>query len=358
MNKLDNISNTSELNNMLLKLLKVDKGREYVKENFERIKRLYLSSSKETELFGEGVTTSITDEPIQSKLQNFFSFIDSLEGVSGFEEEFEDYSYWAKLYNDVQVPEYEHPDFKDIFRMSDLELRRINTLRVGNLVKDFVFSSILVSEDSLGRQEKAIVLEHIAGENKYDFKSCGTSSLILKAGDKIVKLGLGRRKFEVPYHPRIMMPQFRKKYNDGSCLEVFDYGDTEVAEITSEKVLEIYKELEDAGIIWGDASRQNLLILKKDNDLPDYIESEEFNVFGFLEDSRFPTNKHTALKAGDIVVCDLDMLYAKDDPDCQFGDLDDIVETYVMMKQMRRDAIDSSDEKTDENSSKDDGTLR
>lgn len=358
MNKLDKISNTEELTSMLSALIKDPKGREYLKTNFNKIKKLYLSSNEELHFFGEAEETSIPNEPVKIKLKNFFLFISALEGLPEFKEEFEDYSYWARLYNEVQIPEYKRPDLKDIFSMSDLELRKINMLSDAKLLKDFVFSKILLSEDSISRQEKAIVLSHISDGKDYEFKSCGTSSLILKTGDKIVKLGLGRRKFEVPYHPRIMMPHFRKRYDDGSCLEVFDYGDTEVADITSEKVLEIYKELEDAGIIWGDASKHNLLILKKDNNLPDYIESEEFNVFGFLEDSIFPTNNHTPLKAGDIVVCDLDMLYAKDDPDCHYGDLDDIVETYVMMQEMRSKSKGESGKITDGNSSKDEDALR
>ena len=118
--------------------------------------------------------------------------------------------------------------------------------------------NVTLSEDDLARQEKAIVLAHASDGNDYEFKSCGTSSLILKSGDKVVKLGLGRRKFEVPYHPRIMMPYFRKRYQDGSCIEVFNYGDTKSADITDEKLLEIYKELENDGILWGDARKENL----------------------------------------------------------------------------------------------------
>lgn len=184
------------------------------------------------------------------------------------------------------------------------------------------------------RQEKALVLEHISGGNPFQFKSSGTSGLILKTGEQVVKLTLGKRKFEVPYHPRIMMPYFRKKYSDDSCLEVFNYGNVESADITDKKVLEIYKELESDGILWGDASKRNLVVLLKDNDLPDFIASKEFNVFGFLEDSRYPTDNHKPLKAGDIVVCDLDMLYVKGDPDYQLGDVDDIIDAYLMSQRI------------------------
>ena len=39
------------------------------------------------------------------------------------------------------------------------------------------------------------MFQHLS--EKYEFKSCGTSSLIIQAGEQIVKLGLGRRKFEI-----------------------------------------------------------------------------------------------------------------------------------------------------------------
>jgi len=75
--------------------------------------------------------------------------------------------------------------------------------------------------------------------------------------------------------------------------------------------------------------------LTKDNDLPDFIASEDFNLFGFLEDARYPTNNHIALKAGDIVICDLDMLYVKGDPDYEVGILDDIIANYLLAQKMK-----------------------
>ena len=84
------------------------------------------------------------------------------------------------------------------------------------------------------------------------------------------------------------------------------------------------------------------LELLEDNVLPDYIrkESEDFNLFGFLKDSRFPTNEHKVLKKGDIVICDLDMLYAKDDPDYEDGLLDDVIREYLERKNYEKDLED------------------
>ncbi len=300
-------------------LLQDAEGREYIKQNFEKIKKLVIRN------YGD------------VSLNNFFEFVEKLKEIPEFLEEYEEYHYWAELYQEIQIlpPEIEIKDPLDIFRLKSNEIKKLTTFKNGREVKNLVFTNILLAEDPNVRQEKAIVLQEKAKGGEYSFKGAGSSSLIIQSGEQVVKLGLGRRKFEIPYHPRIMMPYFRKKYHDGTCLEIFDYGNVESSDITDEKVLEIYKELEDAGIIWGDASKRNLAVLLKDNDLPDYIVSQDFNVLGFLEDEKFPTNHHVSLKTGDIVVCDLDMLYAKDDPECMFGDIDDIIEEYLMMKRMK-----------------------
>jgi len=337
---------------MLAYLMKENAGRKFIKEKFEKIKNLFLNNQENNKFFS-GPNKRFFGEGVNTQLNSFFQFIRTLKGIPEFEDEYNHYSYWEKLYDELKIPEYQKPSLDDIFKMKETELRKINAARDGKVIKDVVFSRILLAENKEEREEKAMVLEEVAQGKTYKFRNCGTSSLIIQAGEQVVKLGLGRRKFEIPYHPRIMMPYFRKKYSDDSCLEVFNYGDIESAEITNEKLLEIYKELEKAGIIWGDASKKNLAVLKKDNDLPKFIKSKEFNMFGFLEDSKFPTNNHIALKAGDIVVCDLDMLYAKGDPDCHFGDLDDIVEDYIDEQKIRRLNINKVNEET-----KDDSTLR
>ena len=73
-------------------------------------------------------------------------------------------------------------------------------------------------------------------------------------------------------------------------------------------------------------------MLLQDNELPDFVRSEDFNLFGFLEDERFPTKNHKALKAGELVICDLDCLYAIDDPDCEHKDPDKVIIEYIESK--------------------------
>lgn len=294
---------------LAMPLLQTELGRKKLKEKFEKIKSIYT---------------------LDRNMLDFFKLIRAMKDYPEFQEEYEDYSYWADLYEEIEVPKprvLKSP--ADIFSLPQKEMRKIVRDNEAPIIKDITFSKLINCKE---REEKQIILKHIANGNKYQYKSHGTSSFIIQAGRQIIKLGNGRRKFEIPYHPRIMMPYFRKKYSDESCLEIFNYGITDSAKITDEKLLEIYKEFERDKIKWGDAKKENILELTEDNVVPDYVQSEDFNLFGFLEDERFPTKNHIVLKKGDLVVCDLDMLYAIDDPEYREGDLDPIIVRYLLGK--------------------------
>ena len=297
-------------------LVKTELGRKKLAENFDSIKEKYFYAMMLE----------------HSNVINFLNFIKQLKDVPELQNEYGKYSYWAELYDQIKVPEPqgERPSIGESHR--DVNKRKI---WFAQSRKDDVFEKIIISSD-IDREEQMIILQHIANGNKYEYKSCGISGLVIQAGDQIIKLARSKTKFEVPYHPRIMMPYFRKKYSNGTCLEIFNYGITESAKITDDKLLEIYKELEKDGILWGDARKDNLVVLTKDNVVPDFVQSEDFNLFGFLEDERFPTKNHRALKKGDIVICDLDMLYPKDDPNYQEGKQDPIIKSYIKNQRARK----------------------
>lgn len=321
------------LDDIIIPTIQTETGREIVKRQFESLKDRILKNH------------------YVSGVQSFFRVIKALENVKGFEEIYEDYGYWAKLYDDIDilgknkssskivvgnVISYDTEDMEELFG-EKIKPGTILTMEdiIGMDAKNQEFTNILYSKD---RAEKRAVLETVANGNRYSFKSAGTSSLTIVAGDQVAKIGSKKRKFEIPYHPRLMMPYFRKRYEDDSTLEIYNLGNTESVKITDESLLEIYKELEKAGIIWTDAHKENIVELLSDNILPDFIKSEDFNLFGFLEDERFPTIKHRPLKKGDLVVCDLDMLYLKDDPDIQIGLQDDVILQYQKSKTKEAEA--------------------
>ncbi len=301
--------------------LETEIGRKKVKENFGYIKDKFFPNLESTDL------------------NRFFRVVRALEGIDEFKEIYEDYGFWADLYDQIEVPEPKRPTLDEILKAGKSQAAKLHGDFIAKDIKDQEFAIMMYSKD---REEKKLILQKIANGNQYKYKSCGTQSFIIQAGNQVVKLGAKKRKFEIPYHPLIMMPYFRKAYSDDSILEVFNFGNVKSAKITDEKLLEMYKELEKSGIKWTDARKDNVLELLEDNVLPDYIreESEDFNLFGFLKDQRFPTNEHKVLKKGDIVICDLDMLYAKDDPDYEDGLLDDVIEMYLLSKTKKRDLDD------------------
>lgn len=298
--------------NIVIPMLQNEIGRKKFKEHFEDIKTKFLQAAN---------------------VKGFFETIKALEGIEGFEDIYEDFGFWAEIYDQIQIPEVRRFNVNKPFNLSSREAEKFFNDSMAESIKQQEFLRILNSED---REEKRLVLEKVANGNPYKYKACGTSSFVIQAGDQIVKFETLKDKFEIPYHPRIMMPWFRKKYSDDTALEVYNFGNAESAEITDQVLLDIYKELEEAGILWGDARKSNLLVLTKDNDLPDFIASKDFNLFGFLEDERFPTNNHKALKAGDIVICDLYMLYAKGDPEYKVGMLDDVIKRYLHSQKVKK----------------------
>lgn len=298
---------------VVVPLLKTELGRKKLKQHFNEIKEKCFPNINDGVFFTE----------------EFFTIIKALKDIPEFKEEYEEYGYFAQLYDDITLEEETPHRLQSILEMPRSEQTRIIKKRDAIYDKNKEFAYLACSDD---REEKKLILQAVANGNKYQFLSCGSSSFVICAGEQVVKLGAGRRKYNIPYHPRIMMPYFRKKYDDGSCLEVFNYGIVDSAEITDEKLLEIYKELESAGILWGDARKDNLLVLTQDNKIPEFIRSKDFNVFGFLEDTMVQSEDHVALKKGDIVICDLDMLYLKGDPQYREGILDAIIEQYKFDK--------------------------
>lgn len=278
-------------------------------------------------------------EIFKNKPKEFFKFVKLLEHEKDFEEEYNKYKFWADLYSKIQIPEKEETSYYEDLQKPRETIEELNNrLRIeaendrARYYKDTIFINLLNSNDL---EEKELILKTVANGNEFSYKAIGYDSITFETGNQIVKLGISKNKFEIPYHPRLMMPYFRKKYENNSILEVYNLGNSKTADITDKELLDIYKELENAGIKWGDAKRENLVYLLEDNNVPDFIKSADFNIFGFLEDERFPTNNHKALKKGDLVICDLHFLYTDDDPNFVIGDIDPVIEEYLIKKDLK-----------------------
>ena len=136
------------------------------------------------------------------------------------------------------------------------------------------------------RDEKLLIIDSITDGDidSMEFIGSGVSGIVFRAGKKVVKLSVKLGQKEIPYHPRLLMPHFRKVYEDLSAIEVYNFAKVKSAQITDEKLLDIYKELEAAGIAWTDAKKENLVELLEDNNLPEYNLGENFNLYGAIDD--------------------------------------------------------------------------
>lgn len=301
----------------------------FLRESYSNLALIFSSALEDTKR-----TQDIKDnlDILQLHSKDFLKFIPTLKDKKEFEKEYKKYAILSELYDSIKVEGEEEFNI-DEYGYCNSQISTDSLYKMNK--RDVIFRNILRSEDL---DEKLYILETVTNGNKCEYKTIGNDSIIFQVGDQIIKLGEDLdEQFEIPYHPRLMMPYFRKKYKDRSVLEVYNLGNAESIKITDEELLEIYKELEEAGILWGDARKDNLLVLLSDNVLPDFIKSKDFNLFGFMKDEKFPTTNHKVLKKGEVVICDLYFLFAKGDPNYKEGCLDQVILDYINKKDRLED---------------------
>ena len=156
------------------------------------------------------------------------------------------------------------------------------------------------------------IMEELQGENeeeKPEYASNGNFSMNYKVYGKRLKLGYEKQTYKIPYHRRIMYPIFRQKYHfedidEDLYLEIYEEGENDQSKITDEELAEVYLELREAGLFWSDAHKRNLVRLKKDNKIPDYVIKNDHKMFGLKGDNQ----EHKVLKKGEVVICDVDSI--------------------------------------------------
>ena len=157
------------------------------------------------------------------------------------------------------------------------------------------------------------IMEELQGENEKErpeYASNGSFSMNYKVYGRRIKLGYDRQVFRIPYHPRIMYPMFRQKYHftdidEDLYIEIYEEGENEQSKITDDELVKVYLELRKEGIFWSDAHKRNLVRLKKDNKIPDYIIKNNYEMFGLKEGKE----EYKELKKGEVVICDVDSIH-------------------------------------------------
>lgn len=128
---------------------------------------------------------------------------------------------------------------------------------------------------------------------------------VLCIGSKVIKVGIPRKTFDIPNDKRILQPYFRRyllePHKLRTVIEVSDRVDTKI-NLGKEEMYEIYKELRDRGIVYGDFRKENIGRLLKDNPPRNNVKN------GFIGEVQ------ETLKAGDYVILDTDYIYKEGDP--------------------------------------------
>ena len=170
------------------------------------------------------------------------------------------------------------------------------------------FDDLDVLEDAMVKLTDEILIN----ENKkwIDIRplKSGTYSAVIEIGDKVLKVGLNRTTYDIPYDPRIIQPLIRFKLDKISNLhgtiEVTEKVDTNV-KLNNEELYNIYKEIRERKIIYADLKPDNLGILLKDNIKHWNKElSNDFESLGYEK-----PNCEEILKKGEIVITDTDFIY-------------------------------------------------
>ena len=167
------------------------------------------------------------------------------------------------------------------------------------------------------QQEKIkATLEELRGEKeeeKPEYLTNGNFSITYKAYGKIIKFGNSKQIYPIPYHPRFMYPIFRRKYEFENSskplyIEYFEEGNNYHNQISDDELVKVYLELREDGLFWSDAHKRNLVRLKKDNNIPEYVIKNNHEMFGFEEKH----GEHKVLRKGEVVICDLDSVWPEE----------------------------------------------
>lgn len=148
----------------------------------------------------------------------------------------------------------------------------------------------------------------------------GVYSKAFSVGSKVIKIGGEAETYRIPKNSaRFLQPLVR--------YEAFGLGRIEISEkvemdpnITDEELYEIYKELRDEGMIWGDAKWDNVGRLLKDNSIhlenfvhanADDIEKRQVDIEPYGPNLGFKSDESPSrvLKAGELVIIDVDFIY-------------------------------------------------
>ncbi len=186
----------------------------------------------------------------------------------------------------------------------------------------FLFKTISESEKEKALATLKIIITELCEQEKIKFEDIekigeGGYSAVYGIGDKVIKIGRTRWKWEIPNNPYIVQPIIRKKIFVGKdadypnlYIEVTERVDT-ITQGTNistleEELYDLYVKLRQIGIIWDDVNFQNVGRLKMEQKNNHSLEELSIRYNEKYKNS-------IILPAGTLVILDIDNLYFEDE---------------------------------------------
>ena len=149
-------------------------------------------------------------------------------------------------------------------------------------------------------------------------KNSGAFTHVYKIGNKVLKIGTPKLLHEIPNHRRIIQPLLRRELPSSGEGAIYVEVEEAVEPVHDPRyftqLYEIYKELRDDGLIWGDPKLANIGILQKEN--KQVLHGEylpvDYKTLGFMNN---PIGN--PLKKGQLVIIDPDYIFKVGDENIQ-----------------------------------------
>lgn len=152
--------------------------------------------------------------------------------------------------------------------------------------------------------------------SEIEYLSSGAFSTVFTVKNKVIKISKKDRQTKMfPNNPYIVAPLLRREFIvDGFKVFIEVTERVKTGEIKEEELYNLYRNIRNLGLIWGDVASRNAGRLIKDNRIhwvEDISPSDE--TLG-LEQSV----KDIVLPAGSLVVLDADFIYKEGDPNFEY----------------------------------------
>ena len=162
------------------------------------------------------------------------------------------------------------------------------------------------------QEVKDIFIRYSDGEvSNVRYLANGFTSTVFQSGDKIIKIGKKRIKFDGQFSKYALQPYLRKEFRDleGNVIFTAEVQDRcKTSDIDKDKIKAFMERINEDSeeFAWLDSGEENVFELLKDNERKISEEEDGFSYEGVLDTQPLG-------KAGDLVIGDTDFLYSPEE---------------------------------------------